>query len=177
MKPTKKMLENAHKVAFLAEQYPEHTLGQIIALLQIPSIDINAAVWTAVEAGLISEPDKSTGTFQRLKTPAVWAFGDTVRDLQNEIVYCFNKLARNETDLEENYLSQWTAGYTSHDVMICLNNLLNSNILSEYQIEDGENSYTFYTLYENREQLWGRKSFKKDPLAKRKGKKGGNSEA
>ena len=37
--------------------------------------------------------------------------------------------------------------------------------IAEYEIEDGENKYVFYTLYQNRDKLWGRKQFKADPLA------------
>ncbi len=162
-----KILENAHKVTFLVHQYPEHTMGQIIELLQMPSIDINSAIWMAIEEGFITEPDKdNNGAVTLLNVPILWEFGQTVKELETALMFCFKKLATKQTDLEENYLSQWTAGYSSHDTLIALRQLILLEELAQYTIEDGENVYTFFTLYKNRAKAWGRSQFKKDPLAK-----------
>lgn len=170
---TEQTRRNAHKIAFLLEQYPDHNIDKIMSLLQMPPIDINAGVWAAVELKLISEPDlKKGGAVQLLNKPKKWDFGPNITDLCTNIIYCFNKLALKEQDLEENYLTNWLGGYSSQDTLIAIKLLISEQKLAEYEIEDGENAYTFFTLWDNREQLWGRKQFKVDPLEPRKrGKK------
>lgn len=168
-----KIVENSHKVAYLIQQYPEHKLEQIIGLIQMPAVDINAAIWHAIDTGLISDPDPETGASTFLKEPKKWQFGETVDQLKETLVYAFQKLAKKESDLEENYLNSWLQGYTAHDELIVMKTLLNDHTFAEYMIEDGDSQYTFYTLYENRDKLWGRAQFKKDPL---NDKVGGNAE-
>lgn len=158
------ILENSHKIAYLIQQYPEHKLEQIIGLVQLPAIDINVAIWTAIDNGLISEPDQETGKSTFLKAPKKWQFGDTVDPLKETLIYAFKNLAKKESDIEENYLNGWLQGYTPHDELIAMKQLLNDQVFAEYMIEDGDSQYTFYTLYENRDKLWGRSQFKKDPL-------------
>lgn len=166
---TKKMLENAHKITYLVTQYPKHTMPEIIALLQMPAIDINTAFWAAQDMDYIAEPTKD-GSLVLKYPPEVYDFGETVPELKEALLYCFTMLAKEEVDLEENYLSQWVTGYTTQDVTVAMKLLLNERKLAEYTISDGENNYTFYTLFENLEQEWGRKQFKKPPKIK-KGKK------
>lgn len=161
---TTKMLENANKVAYLVEQYPEHKISQTIALLAMPSIEINTAIWAATELNFITAPDKATEKVALATPPETWQFGHEVEDLRETLLYSFEQIAKKEIDLEEYQLSEWTSGYPSHDIIIAMKLLLNSKQLHEYVLEDGENNYTFYTLYENRDKLWGRKAFKKDPL-------------
>lgn len=162
---TPKLTENAHKVAYLVEQYPEHTLTQILGLLQLSSIDKNAAVWTARDLGLISEPDPETKRVALLEKPKQWVFGQDEYDLEQLILFAFRQLAKQETDLEEVYLANWTYGYPAHDVLVAEKRLTECGLLATYVIEDSDSTYTFFTLNENKDKLWGRKQFKKDPLA------------
>lgn len=165
---TRQMLENANKVVYLAEQYPEHNLTQLISLLQLPAIDINNAVWAAIDMGWLTEPDKKTKRVEVLQRPEPYYFGESVDDLQDILLYAFERLGKQETDLEEYSLSQWVQGYPSHDVLIAMRLLLDGKKLHEYMIEDGENNYTFYTLYENKDKVWGSKQFKQNPLNRNK---------
>lgn len=175
---TEKMTENAHKIAFIKQNYPEHKLNDIINLLQMPAIDINTALWSAQELGFISTPNAETGVLELLSPPETYDFGQTVRDLQSAIVLSFTELAKKETDLEETYFSQWVSGYSTQDVLVAMKDLLNRRVLFEYEIEDKPDkkglepsTYTFYTLYENSEQLWGAKQFKKNPITGEKNEK------
>lgn len=161
---SQRMFQNANKIAYLVQQYPEHKLTEIIGLLQMPAIEINTAIWRATEEGFISEPDKDNGTIELLKAPETWDFGTTVNDIKDMLLYSFAELSKKETDLEENYLSQWTAGYPTHDILIATRHLLETKELAQYMIEDKDSTYTFFTLYENRDKLWGRQQFKIDPL-------------
>ena len=162
---TTTMRENANKLAFLAQQYPEHKLPQLLALFQMPAIDINATVWAAQELNFISEPDADTEEVKLLRPPKIWNFGPVEKELEDLIIYSFTQLAKKEVDLEENYMANWTAGYTGQDTLIAAKHLIEQHKLASYEIEDGENSYTFFTLYENSEQLWGSKQFKKPPVS------------
>lgn len=167
---TTKMLENANKVTFLFEAYPEHTVNEVIKLLEMPAIDINAGIWAAQELGFITAPDPVTNHVTLIKKPDLWDFGDAEGDLEEAIMFSFQQLAKKETDLEEQYLAQWTQGYPAHDVLIALKQLLADKQLATYELEDKEadgtsSTYTFYTLYENGEQLWGKKQFKQEAVA------------
>lgn len=174
---TKKMRENAHKMTFLIMQYPEHSVTQIINLLQMPAIEINTAIWVAEELGYIDKPNEETSIASVLSPPEPFDFGRVEQELETMLVYSFEQLAKKKQDLEENYLSSWTAGYQSQDVMIALARLINNQQIASYTIEDAAiddaedatgSEYTFYTLYKNRDKLWGRKQFKIDPLENKK---------
>ena len=164
MAPSKKIAENANKIAFLVGQYPEKTMPEIINLFQLPAIDTNTAIWYAVEKRFITDMDPNTKFCKLLERPEKWEFGQNVEDLEAALLYSFQKLGREEKDLEENYMGNWTMGYIAHDVLVAMKDLLERKVLHEYEIEDGENAYIFYTLYENRDKVWGQKQFKDNPL-------------
>lgn len=160
------MLNNAHKIAFLIKRYPEKTLAEHLKVFLVPAIEINTAIWKAVELGLITEPDKETGKCTFLKDPDEWQFGSRVDDLIAMLKYSFAELAKTERDLDEVYISNWTVGHEAHDVMIAIGYLLDTRVLAQYDLTDPEDlksTYTFTTLYENSEQMWGRKYFEKLP--------------
>jgi len=171
VKISKQLEQMAHKVAYLVKSYPEHKIGQITTLIQAPAIVINCSLWAAQDLGFISEPDPKTGMTKLLKDPTGLEMGEGLAELKMLLTLAFTHLAKRETDLEEHYISQWTQGFTAHDVLIALKQLQEEKVLAEYLIEDGKETYTFFTLYENREKLWGRAQFKKDPLATDKDEK------
>lgn len=174
---TSKMRENAQKITYLATIYPDKPMSALIDIIQLPAIQINAGIWAAVELGYIADPNEQEGMVQVISTPDYY-FGETEEELEAHLIYCFSKLLFKEQDIEENYLSSWTNGYGSHDIIIAINHLIATNVIAEYEVEDAEkggevNAYRFYTSYETREQLWGKKQFKTEPIAPKpkKGKK------
>lgn len=156
---------NAQKVLYLCAAYPEKTLKEIIGLLAMPAIDINTAIFYCQKQGWLSEPDGETGFAQVLSKPEKWDFGPEEKGLEELLVFAFEQLNAKEKDLEEFFVSQWTTGYPSQDVLVAVKRLLENKQLHEYEIEDGEEKYIFYTLYKNRDKLYGRQAFKQDPLA------------
>lgn len=185
MIPNRKIFENANKVAFLIQQYPDQKLTEIISLLAgpgvdmpMPAIEINTALWAATQVGWVTEPDPETNIVTCIKTDEDWTFGETLDTLQDMLLYAFKCLALKQNDLEENYLSEWTRGYSGYDVIIAMKRLLNSGELFEYTLkavdfigEGKKNSssiYTFYTLFENQNEQWGSKQFKKPPTKPKK---------
>ena len=169
-----KTTQNAQKVAFLVNEYPEHTMGDILKLIQGPPIDTNSAIWAAVELGYITNPDTSENCATVVKLPHKWDFGPDVDHLVQTLEFAFQNLGKKEMDLGEVYLSNWTLGYAPDDHMLAVNLLLKRKVLSMYVLEDTDekgvvNEYTFYTSYENRYKEWGRKQFKRpDSLSRKK---------
>lgn len=162
--PSTKMINDAHKFVYLVGCYPEKTLPQVIALFQMSPIDINCAIWAAVELGMLSPMNEDDLHATILKTPDVWLFGDKEQELEDALTYSFQKINAEEKDMEENFLSSWMYGLAAHDVLIATKHLLERNVLHEYEIEDGENAYIFYTLKANAGKNWGTKQFKTNPL-------------
>ena len=161
-----KMMQNANKVTFLIQQYPEHNLTQIIGLLGMPSIEINTAIWVATEQGMITEPTPEGKVLLGKNVPSSWEFGPEVKSLMDMLKYAFKELAKKEQDLEENYVSNWTLGYNTHDVMIALLHLVNIKAVATYQLTDPndlESTYTFYSSYPTGKHMWGRSQFKQEP--------------
>lgn len=165
----KTRLSNAHKVAFLVKRYPDKMLSEIVEQLAMPAIEINTAIWTAVELGLIAEPSQvedHVGEMKFLKAPKKWQFGAAVDNLLDMLEYSFKELAKTERDLDEVYVSNWTLGYDSHDVIIAVGYLLDTKVLAQYELTDPKDlksTYTFTTGYDSREQMWGRKYFAEEP--------------
>lgn len=192
MEATEQILNNAHKITYMVQEYPDKTQTQIIELFQMSPIDINTAIWYAIDCGFLSKPEnylnengeqvyetgpqgkKSTVPAKKLTllaTPDEWQFGKVVDDFKAAIVYAFNKLAETESDLEEQYLGHWTMGYSTHDYLVTIKQLLSDHVLGTYELTDPEDlksTYTYYSLFENVEQMWGKKNFKVQPTGEEK---------
>lgn len=171
-----KVRADAHKVAFIIQQYPDKKMNEILDFMAVPSVYINTALWAAQDLGLIAEPNKLTGEMKFLAEPEDgWDFGENVRDLQSALMYSFTVLARRQEDMEEVFLSNWTDGIRPIDRLVAMKHLLTTRKLFEYEItdvqldgEDKPSTYIFYTLFENAEMQWGTKQFKTDPTVDKK---------
>lgn len=166
MEANAKMTVNAHKFALLAKMYPDKPLEEILKLwTNTPGVDINTAIWHAVTLGLVQDPVAGKPVVF-VTAPDQWEFGQAVEDLRFELMYALHKMAEKEQDMDENFLGNWTLGYMPHDIMIAVDSLLDEKKLTRYTLTDPndlKSTYTFYTLYENGEQMWGRKFFKEQP--------------
>lgn len=161
---TQKISQNAHKFTYLVERYPNHSAAQIIAMFEMPGIDINTALWAAVEQGFIIDPKAHEGVTGIVHKPSSWSFGPEVEKLQEQLVYAFEHLAENETDMEEITLNGWVDGYPKHDFAVVMNRLLETGVLAEYQFEDthpeNDSKYTYFTLQKNLGKEWARHDMK-----------------
>lgn len=172
-----KALEQVHKIVFLANEYPSKTMQEIAKLFEMPPLDINIAIWRAADMGFLTIDENNKFTIHEV--PDKWELGDNINFLKTQLTYYFSHLARDEADLEETYLSNLTAGYPAHDHLIVMKLLLSERILTSYKlIEEIEipvskkakvrgkkplkhdQAYTFFSLWANSEQQWGRKQFK-----------------
>lgn len=175
---------NAHKLAYLVKCYPDWSLEDVRKVLAWTLIDYNNAIWFLKAEGIIDietrkisvpqphpknpkksvmqEVDMPYGVF--VKAPAKWEFGKDQDELQYSIEYMFEQVNATEGDLEEHYLNNYLNGYPPREHLIAVQYMLETEVLAEYQIEDGENNYLFYTLKKNEGKNWGQKQFKTNPL-------------
>ena len=161
--------ENANKLGYLRVKYPDLNSEKLLDLLQVSGFDKNAAIWLADELKFI-ETDTKSGTMSVGKAPETWDFGPDVAALQETIVYCFQQLAKRQTDMEEHFVTNWLASYPPQDTICAMQQLVDNRVLFEYILTDdskalGKSEYLYYTLYENSEMQWGKKNFKKAPKA------------
>ena len=181
---TTKMLQNANKFLYLVKSYPEKSIDEVIALFMMSKMDINCAIWVCTELKWLTvvereeereipdreNPKKKVKSMfnvpygEMTDSPKTWDFGPELTELEDVIAYAFEKLGAEEKDLEENYLSNLLTGYFPHDCLIAVKHLIEDNVLHEYEIEDGESAYIFYTLKKNAGKNWGQKQFKTNPL-------------
>lgn len=172
---TGKDLNDVHKLTFLANEFPNKNLGELIGIFELSPLDLNSAIWRAQDHGFL-HINEGTSKVVVDTVPKKWEFGSAVEYLLEAIPYTFKKLAEQQSDMEENYFSNWTGGYTAQDVMVAMRKLIADKVMADYFVTDVSdskgkkeiNKYTFYTLAENRYHMWGRKQFKKDPLGKGK---------
>lgn len=169
--PTTKMMHNAHKLVFLAFAYPEHDLEKLMKMLQLPAIDINSCFWIAARNGWLGEPDAKTKSVERIKEPESYDFGPDYQELREKLIYAFHETGSREQDIEEQYLGAWLMGYPQQDILIVMKQLLSEKVLGEYDLTDPKDlksTYHYFSLYENSEQMWGRKEFEQQPTGAEK---------
>lgn len=171
-------LINAHKVAFICNAYPEKKIGEIGEMFMLAIMEFNTAVWRAEELNYIEVAQNGSGEVRIDTLPKEWKFDEDVTILLQDIPYVLKKFAVKESDIEENYLTNWTAGFPSQDVFIAIKKLLADGVIATYNVinvnkiepskkgikrgkktKTVEDTYTFYTLPENAENQWGRKQF------------------
>lgn len=164
---TQQKLHLAHKVTYLKTRFPDEPITSAInRLIGMPAIQQNMAYWEAQKLGLLGEPNPKDGTFELLKTPETWEFSDSIKEIEAMVTECFGILAKTERDLDEETLTYWLVGYLASDVLVALHHLLETKVLGKYELTDPKDlksTYTFYSLHENSEQMWGRKFFKEQP--------------
>ena len=179
-----KDLQNIHKLVYLAQQYDKKTIRELGEMFSMTMLNVNATIWRARDLGYLKIDDK-TGEYSVTSVPEDWRFGEDVEHLMTTLVYTFNKLAEQESDLEDQQLSQWCAGHMTHDYTVAMKRLIENRILATYEetavvemptskkakgkgkkAKTYESTYTFYTLWKNLEQRWGRKQFNDQTILK-----------
>jgi len=180
MKFNDRVINNAHKIYYVAKAYGEEDIVRLSQLFQIPPIEFNAGAWAAVELGLLDISEKNE--IKLLKEPKEYSFGELVDHLMDIIPFTTGRVNANKADLEETYFQNWTAGFPQQDVIVAVKRLIELDKLATYDIIDRdvikfnreqrrkrtdgkteeviENTYTFYTLPENIKERWGEKQFK-----------------
>ena len=170
--PDKKMFTDANKFAYLVAAHPE--LGTVDLLRLVDSmgpLDRNNAMWYARELGYINkvkEDLREVDSFTVADLPTQWDLGEAVELLKGRLTYAFEQLSKAEAVCLDYYLTQWLDGYQAHDVTIALLELTRAKVLAELVVEveekDGPETYTFYTLYSDREKDWYRKEFNDEAI-------------
>lgn len=179
--PQTRALDAAHKIAYLAREYPEESIVELSRLFQSNRMDFNVGAWLAEELGYI-EVDQTTKAVSFPNTPEVWVFGYDVEYLKWAILYTLKNIAPDEVDLEEGTLEvDWAAGYALVDITIAVKELLKAGLIATYTLTTttvvekatkrkaakiSEQPYIYYTLPENLGKEWGRKQHPNQKLLK-----------
>jgi len=191
MELNKRIRQNALKVAFIAQTYPEKNIIEISQVFQTSPIEFNAAAWAAQDLGYFTvAPDNS---IKLGDIPKNWGelyeldeldeFGELVEHLMVELPYVLKKLNAEEADIEEEYLGNWAAGFPAQDVIIATKLLLAQKKIASYEVKNETHvkpnreqrragveektivdTYVFYTLPENIDKRWGEKQFEDKEL-------------
>lgn len=157
----KTTINNTHKLVYLATKYPDLTIQELGAMFELSPMDINSAIWMAEDLGMLTI-DKETFKYTTQDTPEGYSWGPEVEYLLDALPYVFERLAKEESDLEENYLASWTVGVAPQNLAVALQYLIGMDVLATYEIKDeaADSTYTFYCLAENLDKRWGEKQFK-----------------
>lgn len=170
-------LHDVHKLVFLADAFPEKNIRKLVELFEVPPIVSNVAIWRAIDMGyIVINPE--TEKVEIASLPEKWEFGPDIEYLEQALIYTFARLARDESDMDENYLLNWLFGIPVQDQLIATKHLVATHVLATYTVENtttlpaskkakgkgkkGEvvkDVYTFWSLWDNAEQEWGRKQF------------------
>lgn len=163
------IINDAKKVAYLVSVYPKKNLQEIVAMLFMPAIAKDVAIWEAQVQKWV-EVDKVAGTIRTTYEGVDPNEDEWITAIISRIMYGLRHENGREEDIDEVLFLEWLAGYPAHDVLISINMLMDQGRISNYEIKDGKNIYTFYTLAENLTQEWGKKRFKKADKLKVKDK-------
>lgn len=154
---------NMHKFVYLANEYKGSKLEQLFKMFQMPLLDFQAAAYLAQDLGYVKIDEKSK-KFEVVDMPINMPLGEEIKDLTQTLLYVFERLAKDETDLSEWELNSWMEGYPTHDQFIAVKWLLNNGHLATYDVttktlKDKTDTYTYYCLAGNESKRWGRKQF------------------
>ena len=167
---TGELTQLAHKIAFLANEFPQKKFKEVSEMITVPILDFNTALEMAKEFSFFSiDPKKDKAIIDQL--PKEWNFGSEVDKLEDATLYILKKWAEHESDMHEEYYLNMVYGYTTHDIIVAGKHLLNQGLIVEYNLENvtkadkkGEkdtiDNYVFWTLKENSGKRWGEKQFK-----------------
>lgn len=155
--------QNANKAIFMCSIYPDLPLTKIATMFQLPAIDINSAIWYAIERGWLT--DNGDGVPPTINENVSYDLGEDVEGLQDMILAGLRHVAKVEKDIEEGFLVQWCNGHPGHTLLFAVKDLIRTGQIGTYSVEDlepeGEKStYTFYSLPENVDKQWGKREFK-----------------
>lgn len=179
MKHTSKLADHAaRQIAGVSLFYPKKNIKDIANIFVCPAIQFNAGVGVAIDKGWI-DLDKTTGEVST--TPVFeldFVLSNEVNDIRNLILVSMEQLAVEEADIEDNYLSNFLAGFPSQDIICAVESLIREGKLCKYtltnqieieptkkQKQKGKKArvetedYIFYTLPENLSHRWGKKQF------------------
>lgn len=154
------IMDDAKKVAYLVRRYPGKTIKDVLAMLAMPMISKDCALWEAERQGWVTI-DKGAGTIAATSEDVAIVEDDSIQAIMDRITFGLRHQNEIEEDIDEVQFLEWLAGFPPHDVLISINMMLGKGKISNYEVHDGENIYTFYTLPHNVSQGWGKKRFKK----------------
>jgi len=141
------------------------TMGALAGELMYPPIFIINALECGKEMGVLVH-DYESDEVKVLGYDGVdfGEMGSEIAVLKEAFLEKLRYEAGREEDVSLGLLQSWCVGVRPSAAELALRVLVDSKELATYRLSDPDDessTYDFYTLWENREKMWGRKQFKR----------------
>lgn len=167
----------ARQLAILNEMHPKQSIKQLAGRLGFSPIYIINALDEGERMGLFTRNKKNSSiknhqielNYQDLD------LGDDITQILMAIERVIGDANDDEQDVESKTLEFWCVGINPAITEMCIYILKEANIIAEYELsdpKDEKSKYTFYSLYGNEQNKWGKKQFKGGSKSDRKHNRG-----
>jgi hypothetical protein len=138
------------------------TMGKLAGELMYPPLFLINALDKGKQLGVF-EHDYETDELRLVGEFESVYMGGEVTSLMGAILVKVGQLNGKEEDVSLGLLQSWCMGVRPSAAELALRRLTLDKSLAEYDLvdpKDEKSVYTFYTLYKNRGEQWGKKQFK-----------------
>lgn len=133
-------------VPYLLRILDTEKLDELVANIDLPPMDMNLAIWEAVDEGQISV-DADSGVVKAL----VEAEPSSDSDLKNKILRVIQHYARNETNINRGRLNTYVkdpisgTGYPYHEYIMAVQHLIDGELVEEEVVDVPGKNHSFIT--------------------------------
>ena len=123
-------------VAYLTHVLETNKLSEVVANIDLPALDINLAIWEAIDRGEI-EVDEEKDFIKVLVVPAP----SSDEAIKNKILRVIQHYAREKTNITRGRLNGYVKdptsgqGYGWHEYIMAVQHLIDDNIIEQQVIE------------------------------------------
>lgn len=156
-------------VLYLLKILDTKKLSELVAIMDLPPIDMNLAIWSAIDAGDIEiDEDKDRVTALREATP--WHDPE----LSNKVLRVVQHYAKNESNITVGRLNSYMKdpgsgiGYKAHEYLMSTQYLIDNGTIIEEVISVPEvkgkrpfNRFVFLCLPDNPNEEWNARAVNK----------------
>jgi len=163
--------QTANILAFYSYYHPGETVDEIAIDFKLPAAMIINGLYYGERNGIFTAKKKGT-QFKEILVSAVpdnnADFGKDLERVKSNIHEIITNLNSDKSDITDDNLFIWL-GVPFIVAKVALRLLVNEGKIVRYWIrdpKDAKSKYNFYTLTENKDELFGRKQFKRQPKQK-----------
>lgn len=120
-------------IPYLVKVAKSNKLSEVVALMDMPPIDMNLAIWDSIDAGEIEVDEEKDRITVLVETVEPWQN----TDLANKIVRVIQHYAKNETNITRGRLNGYVKepitgkGYPMHEYFMSLQALIDAGTITE----------------------------------------------
>lgn len=154
---------------YLIKSLKTNKLSDVVANINEAPIDVNIAIWQAIENGDI-EVDEDKDRIKPLKDSEMWHH----EELTTKILYVIKHYVKNETNITRGNLFKYIKdpmtmqGYKTHEYLMSLQYLIDTGVVEEQEITVPEiknkrpfHRFVFLCLPGNPNEEWNAKAVNK----------------